>query len=74
MTKELFDFEQRAEGQEIFLFSSVWTKCGAQPSSLSVGASASFSDGKVAECEAHHSPPSSAEVKKVSPSERTTLT
>jgi len=64
MTKESFDFEQRAEGQEIFLFSSVWTNCGAHPSSLSVGASASFSEGKVAECEADHSSPSNTEVKK----------
>ena len=49
MTKEMFDFEQRAEGQEMFLFSSVWTMFGAQPS-FSVGASVSFSHGKVAEC------------------------
>jgi hypothetical protein len=48
MTNESFDFEQRAERQEIFLSSSVCTKSGAHTSSLSVGASASFSEGKVA--------------------------
>jgi hypothetical protein len=61
MSKASFDFGQRGKK---FFSSGIWTKCGAHPSSLTVGASASFSEDKVGKCEADHSPPSSAEVKK----------
>jgi len=51
-------------GWELF-FSLCPDQSGAHPASYPMGTRSSFSGGKVSECEAGHSPPSSAKVKNV---------
>jgi hypothetical protein len=52
-------------GSKIFSFLVVQTGSGAHPASYPMGTRGSFSGGKAPRREADHSPPASAEVKKM---------
>jgi hypothetical protein len=62
-TAEGSEFESRW-GQHFSLFHIGQTGSGAHPASYIMGTRGSFPRGKAAECEADHSPLTSAEVKK----------
>jgi hypothetical protein len=52
-------------GQEFSLLNVVQTGSGAYPASYPMGTGGFFPGGKAAGCEADHSPPTTAEVKKM---------